>query len=141
MSLFDSTKIPLLGKALDAYALRQKTSAANISNITTPGYKSQSVSFEEHLTSASHQGVVGGTTNKNHMRIGAGNSLNDVQPDIHDTGLDQPSGYNEMASGFNDVDIDFEMAELAKNQIRFKFGSRLLSESFKGIQKSIRGTL
>jgi flagellar basal body rod protein FlgB len=33
------------------------------------------------------------------------------------------------------------MAELAKNQIRFKFSSRLLGDAFKGMQKAIRGTL
>jgi len=48
---------------------------------------------------------------------------------------------DQLKSGINDVDVDSEMAELAKNQIRFKYASRLLSDSFRGIQKSIRGTV
>jgi flagellar basal body rod protein FlgB len=42
-------------------------------------------------------------------------------------------------NGANNVNIDHEMAELAKNQIRFKFASKLLGDSFRGLQKSIRG--
>jgi flagellar basal body rod protein FlgB len=37
------------------------------------------------------------------------------------------------------VDIDREMTELAKNQIQFKFASKLLSQAFQAIEKSIRG--
>ena len=40
----------------------------------------------------------------------------------------------------NNVDLDQEMAELAKNQIRFRFSTRILGDSFRGLQKSIRGT-
>ncbi len=131
MKVFDSTNIPLLGKALDAYALRQRALASNIANITTPGYKSQSVSFEDQLAKAS---------NGLSLRSGS-ESIEDIQPRVYETSEDQPDGYNPMASGFNDVDIDYEMAELAKNQIRFKFTSRLLGDTFKGLQKAIRGSL
>lgn len=142
MRLFDATKIPLLSKALDAYALRQKVTAANIANVTTPGYKSQRVSFEERLAQAQHGLQLRGTqTNAGHLPIGGGNSAERAQPEVQRTADDPPPGYSEMASGFNDVDIDHEMAELAKNQIRFKFSSRLLGDTFKGLQKAIRGTV
>ncbi|MBI5474623.1 MAG: flagellar basal body rod protein FlgB [Ignavibacteriae bacterium] len=143
MRLFDSTKIPLLGKALDVYSLRQKVMASNISNITVPGYKSQSVSFEEQLAAAEkNSGAVrGAATNPKHLSISAATDIRDVQEKVYDTSEDKPEGYNELASGFNDVDIDYEMAELAKNQIRFRFGSRLLGDTFKGIQKAIRGSV
>jgi len=143
MSLFDSTKIPLLGKALDVYSLRQKVSASNIANITVPGYKSQSVSFEEQLAAAAKNSnaVHGAQTNPGHIALGGAGDVCEVEEKVFETSLDKPEGYNELASGFNDVDIDYEMAELAKNQIRFKFSSRLLGDTFKGIQKAIRGTL
>ncbi len=142
MKLFDATKIPLLSKALDAYALRQKVTAANIANVTTPGYKSQRVSFEERLAQAEHGlRLKGARTNAEHLPIGGGSSLESTKPEVHRTADDPPPGYNEMASGFNDVDIDHEMAELVKNQIRFKFSSRMLGDTFRGLQKAIRGTL
>lgn len=143
MRLFDSTNIPLLNKALDTYAVRQKVTASNIANITTPGYKSQSVAFEEYLSDASgdQSRVRGAATHDRHMPVGAPADVRRVEAQVHDTGADPPEGYDEMTSGFNDVDIDFQMAELAKNQIRFKFGSKLLGETFRGMQKAIRGTL
>jgi flagellar basal-body rod protein FlgB len=130
MSIFDRTNISLMNKALDAYALRQKVSAANIANITTPGYRSQSVAFEEQLAAAKNAGAFGGDAQEGI-----------AEPTVHETSDLKPPGYNEMASGFNDVDIDYEMVELAKNQIRFKFGTRILADTFKGMQKAIRGTL
>ncbi|MBU1701727.1 MAG: flagellar basal body rod protein FlgB [Candidatus Eisenbacteria bacterium] len=42
--------IPILRKALDAAALRQKVAASNLANIQTPGYKPQAVKFEELLS-------------------------------------------------------------------------------------------
>lgn len=142
MKLFDGTKIPLLSKALDAYALRQKVTAANIANVTTAGYQSQHVSFEERLVEA-QQGLQlrGAQTHAGHLSVGAGNTAAQVQPEVRPVADDPPPGYNAMASGFNDVDIDHEMAELAKNQIRFKFSARMLGDTFKGIQKAIRGTV
>ena len=47
VTLFDKTRIPLLGKALDAYALRHKVISSNIANVTTEGYHSKSVAFED----------------------------------------------------------------------------------------------
>lgn len=141
MKLFDSTNIPLLSKALDAYALRQKVTAANIANITTPGYKSQHVSFEEQLATASGQAIRGATTDERHMPVGQAQDMQTVRPEVRETAQDRTDGETELASGFNDVNIDVEMTELAKNQIRFKFGSRLLGNTFKGIQQAIRGTV
>ncbi|MER3522561.1 MAG: flagellar basal body rod protein FlgB [Ignavibacteria bacterium] len=142
MGLFDATKIPLLSKALDAYALRQKVSASNIANITTAGYKSQRVSFEEQLADAqAGMHVRGAQTNAKHLPVGSPHGIEQIRPEVHNVADDPPPGYNEMASGFNDVDIDVEMAEMVKNQIRYKFSARMLGDTIKGIQKAIRGTL
>jgi flagellar basal-body rod protein FlgB len=138
VKLFDKTRIPLLETALNAYALRNKVSAENIANINTVGYKSKSVSFEDELSGALHQTPSGARTNERHIPLG-----NSAGPDSSARIIEDRSGTgtptDELASGVNNVDIDHEMAELAKNQIRFRFAARLVSESFKGIQKSIRG--
>lgn len=138
MKLFDATRIPVLGRALDAYALRHKVIADNLANITTPGYRGKTVRFEEELSGALQGGLVQGTrTNDLHMPIG-GDPLSGVQPLVQQANAGSPG--NHLASGVNDVDLDNEMAELAKNQIRFRFSARLLSDTFRGLQKSIRGT-
>jgi flagellar basal-body rod protein FlgB len=141
MNLFENTRIPILSKALDAYSLRHQVISANIANIGTPGYKSQSVQFENALSTAMSAGVVTGEiTNERHMGIG----IHSTAPDGPISVVENNPGVlndDELKSGINDVDVDTEMAELAKNQIRFKYASRLLSDSFRGIQKSIRGTV
>jgi flagellar basal-body rod protein FlgB len=140
LKLFDSTKVPVLSRALEAYALRHKTIASNLANITTGGYNAKVVKFEEQLAGALQQSeLVGTRTHKDHMPIGEANILG-VQPEIvEQSRANVPSG-DQLASGTNNVDIDNEMAELAKNQIRFRYCARLLAETFKGIEKSIRGT-
>lgn len=141
MNLFENTRIPILSKALDAYSLRHQVISANIANIGTPGYKAQSVEFENALSTAMSGNVVAGqVTNERHIGIGIKSTSLDGPISIVEN---TPGDLNEeqLKSGINDVDVDVEMAELAKNQIRFKYASRLLSDSFRGIQKSIRGTI
>ena len=136
MKLFDATQIPILQKALDGYSRRNRAIASNISNINTPGYKAQSVRFEEELADAMQGSRVGGTlTNPRHMPLVEEDSVGRTAPESSEGTAD------ELASGVNNVDIDHEMAELAKNQIRFKFAAKLLGQTFKGIQQSIRGTV
>ena len=137
MKLFDLSPIPALGRALSAYALRHKTISANIANAGTAGYTPKRVNFEEQLAPESGDGLVlrGTTTDPNHLPIG-GVSLDAAHPYVENAkGSDDP-----LASGVNAVDIDQEMGELAKNQIRFKFASRLTGQAFQALEKSIRGT-
>jgi len=139
MKIFDSSKIPILSKALDAYSLRHKVISSNLANITTVGYRAKSVSFEEQLSGAMQgQGVGASATTNGHTSISAP-QLNGVQPTIVESRGDGTFEADPTASGINDVDIDTEMTELAKNQLRFKFASKLLGDTFRGIQKSIRG--
>lgn len=42
-------------------------------------------------------------------------------------------------SGETHVNIDKEMAEMAQNQIRFKFGSQMVNRYFKSLTNSITG--
>jgi flagellar basal-body rod protein FlgB len=137
MRLFDGTKIPVLNRALDAYALRQRVIAGNLANITTPGYKAQSVKFEEELSGALQSGSIPGmTTDPRHMPIGGQAAT--ATPVVQTPPVGEQA--DALASGVNNVDLDQEMAELAKNQLRFRFAARLIGDTFRGIQKSIRGT-
>lgn len=140
MKLFDGTKIPVLNRALDAYALRHKTIATNLANITTPGYRAKSVAFEDQLASALQTPAFPGTvTHEQHIPFG-GPNLAAVLPQVEQPPADANLQADATASGMNNVDLDQEMAELAKNQIRFRFSTRILGDTFRGLQKSIRGT-
>jgi len=138
--MFENTKIPVLSRALEAYALRHKTIATNLANVTTTGYKARTVKFEEELSSAlGESGLPGVRTNEHHLPIGSP-SVTEARPAVVETQPEGGSSGDPLSSGVNNVDLDNEMAELAKNQIRFRFAARLINETFRGIQKSIRGT-
>jgi flagellar basal-body rod protein FlgB len=49
---------------------------------------------------------------------------------------DETMSYN---SGVNNVNIDKEMADMAENQIMFKFAARNISIYFKSMQDVIKG--
>ncbi|HVN47598.1 MAG TPA: flagellar basal body rod protein FlgB [Bacteroidota bacterium] len=137
MKLFDSTTIPLLSKALNAYTLRQKTTSANIANIDTVGYRAQAVTFQEELQSASQPLTVQlSTTEKNHI-VPSESSGEGVS--VVDAASAGGSTNDPNASGVNNVDIDHEMSEMAETQYRFKYAARMMTETFRAIEKSIRG--
>jgi len=131
--IFGKTNVPVLNKALDAYAMRQKSIADNIANVDTPGYKRSEVSFEEDLKAAlDKKGVSGFRTNPRHLPVGKPR-IDEVKP------IPFLPKDNSLASGKNNVDIDHEMAELAKNQINFTYGSRLMELTFNRLKSAIRG--
>ena len=45
----------------------------------------------------------------------------------------------ENASGYNNVDVDQEMADMAQNSLLFKFAARKLNFYFRSIQSVIKG--
>jgi flagellar basal-body rod protein FlgB len=140
MNFLNKTEIPILSKALSAYSLRHEVISSNIANIGTPGYKSKSVEFENTLQNALTQtGVqLAGDPELGHIPLGGVVQQNGSAVVENNFGELQE---DQLKSGINDVDIDVEMAEMAKNQIRFKYASRLLTISFQEIQKSIKGTI
>lgn len=135
MKLFELTKIPILSKALDAYAARQKVIANNLANVNTIGYRAKAVMFEEELEKASHSPVQLTTTHEHHLT--PQESTSGIK--VVDAAGEGVLPNDPTASGVNNVDVDIEMTNLADTQLRFKFASRLMAETFRGIQKSIRG--
>jgi len=101
-------------KALDAAWTRNEVIAQNIANVDTPGYKKSTVAFEEYLDDAlDKEGFKGFTTDKRHIKIGSG-SLKDAKIRI-------TKEYDNLSTRLdgNNVDIESEMASLAKNDIRY----------------------
>ena len=130
--LMGSNRRQALVKSLDARMARQKVIANNIANVNTPGYHRREVKFEEQLSEAlDNSRLQGARTNNGHMALG--------RPKISDVHFEvwQPVDHT-MPSGVNNVDIDFEMAMLAENQIGFNHALKLLKSSFDGLNAAIR---
>jgi len=131
--IFGKTSIPVLYKSLDAYSMRQRSISNNIANVSTPGFKRSEVKFESELIKALRKkGVRGYMTSEKHIQVGRPRleKLKSIPVIPKD---------DSLRSGLNNVDIDKEMAEIAKNQIRFAYASRLMRGNFNKIRSSIRG--
>ncbi|MCX7736437.1 MAG: flagellar basal body rod protein FlgB [Candidatus Kapabacteria bacterium] len=133
MFLFKN-RLPLLNRGLDTYALREKTIAKNIANATSPHYRPERVKFEEFFNE-NEVAVKGANTNEMHIPIGKPDP-NSIEPENTQAELPKPEIY---FSGESHVNLDKEMAELAKNQIRFRFASRMVKRFFTGLNSAING--
>lgn len=120
-------KTAVLEKALDAAWLRNETITNNIANVNTPGYKKSDVSFEEQLASAAQFQI--GSTIKSPKFLPIGNDTQSIPaPQII-----QQSNTSVRKDG-NNVDVDVEMAELAKNTIKYNALITQISKQFGNIK-------
>ncbi len=104
-------KVDLLTKAMNASWKRNEVITNNIANANTPNFKKSEVVFEELLQDYLKGTTLKGfNTHQKHFDIGPMDPKA-LQHKVIDTG-----GYSTRRDG-NNVDIDVEMAELAKNQI------------------------
>jgi flagellar basal-body rod protein FlgB len=131
--LFQKTGIQVMKKGLDATALRQKVIASNMANVSTPGYKRKEVVFEQKLQESLSENVIGGKiSNSKHIPIGK-SRFSSINPEV------VTDNSPELASGVNNVDVDLEMAELAKNQIQFSATATVIARRFRGLKAAIKG--
>ncbi|NMA03955.1 MAG: flagellar basal body rod protein FlgB [Clostridiales bacterium] len=120
--------INLLARALDASWKRNEIITNNIANAETPGFKKSVVLFEEILREQLSGGKLKGVvTNPRHIRINDIN-INDIKykiktEDNFSTRMDK-----------NNVDIDVEMAERAKNEIVYNVLTDKIQSNFRRIK-------
>ena len=123
-------------KGLDAAAVRQKVISNNIANVDTPHYKRTEVNFEDAFKQAIEKmpkRLAGFRTDHQHFPINPPTDIRTVQP----TMWRQNDTFSRADD--NNVDIDVEMAELAKNQIMFNALVEVLNRKFSGLKTVIRG--
>lgn len=110
----ETTSLKILEKALDAAWLRNRAISNNIANVDTPNYKAYKVEFEDLLKEALEtRGIAGHRTNPKHFAIGTP-PIEQINPRI-----ERIRNTSFRLDG-NNVDIDTEMANLAKNTIRYQ---------------------
>jgi flagellar basal-body rod protein FlgB len=128
--LFNSTS--MIEKGLDATWKRNEVITNNIANVSTPGFKSSKVEFESVFKEAlSGSGFKAKRTREGHLYTGT--------PDINDISANVSQNDNSsMRLDGNNVDIDFENAELAKNTIYYNTLTLKLNSEFSRIKMAIR---
>lgn len=130
MNLLSTQTMNVLEKGINGAALRQKTIANNIANVDTPYYKSQNVNFEHTLAEAmGEQKVKASRTDHRHIEFG-GNPKDAFITRNYSTNFN---------NNLNNVDIDKEMAAMAKNQIYYNALIDRINSQFKSLQSVIKG--
>ena len=129
--------IDVMGRGLDAAALRHEVIADNIANVDTPNFKKSFVTFEDELKFARDRppapDFVARRTNSRHLVFDKpGPMVEEIRPRV----LRQNDTVYRRDG--NNVDIDLEMTELSKNTIQYDVLARQVAGSFQQIQDTIR---
>lgn len=133
-AIMGKTVMPLLERCLGAYSLRYKAIANNIANVEVPGYNRVQVQFEDKLRKAMQDSSpVLSTTDPRHF--GAPNpEMQTVAPQV------EVDASNPNANGINNVDIDQEMVDLAKNTLDYSTAATLVRNEFSKMRMVISGS-
>lgn len=123
-----------LQRSMDATELRNRVIADNIANADTPGYKRREVIFEEKLKNVLQSDITHvklRTTNGRHIQVK--DQIVDARPEIQ--ALNHISYRNDK----NNVDIDGETAQLAKNKILYDALAQSMSQEIRLLRMAITG--
>lgn len=130
-SMLSSPQVTILEKAISAASLRHKVISNNIANINTPGFKRSDAVFEENLRQAlenNKKGLPLVTTHERHLGKPV---ANDSFTRIHTI------RENSYRTDGNNVDIDVEMANMAKNSIYHDATVQQISRHFSAVKSAI----
>lgn len=130
MGLFDSSSFYALENGLKGALLEQKAIAQNVANSDTPNYKAKRAQFQHVLEEVTEkQRLEAYRTHPKHIAFGPmkkGPYISEVRSTMyHHNG--------------NNVDMDKEMSNLAKNQIYYNALTDRLSSKFQSLKSAVRG--
>jgi flagellar basal-body rod protein FlgB len=127
--------VNLLQKGLDTAWTRNEVITNNIANVDTVGFKSSSVEFEtamKQALEADGNSFTAKTTRPEHYDF-SGGSAETVTPTVVE------NTDTEYRSDGNNVDIDYESTELAKNTLWYNALIEQVSSEFTKLKTVISG--
>lgn len=115
----------LLYKGLDVASKRNAVISNNIANVNTPLYKRQIVTFEDEMAKVfdGHVEITGRREDPRHIPIGEIDYMNVGPTTVKDR-------IHIMRNDKNNVDIDVEMSDLAKNTMTYQIYANRLAQMF-----------
>ena len=127
MKIIETKQKHILKRALDVYQKQHEAISKNIKNVNKQDYKRINTDFSNELTTA--------TADLVYSQKGLKTS--------HDRHIDEgPPWQSKLPLKGSDgveVDLPLEMAEMAENQIRYEFATRMLNRLYRGLSTSITG--
>ena len=124
--------LELTAKVLDFQLQRQNIVSANLANINTPGYKARRLEFEKDLQAAlatSEAGAVA-RTHPDHFPV-------PFSADQAEASLTK-SLTPRVIQGVDNVDLDTEMATMAKNNLLYNTLATVIQKNFAGMKQVIQ---
>lgn len=132
MKLFSNPSQQLIEQSLNAASLRQKTTSQNIANVDTPNYKAQKTIFKHQLDKAIEgQRLNAYRTDDRHLEFGNRQTSAPASVINRNNTMFNHNG--------NNVDIEHEMSEMAKNQIYYNAMIERVNGRFNSLNTVIRG--
>lgn len=131
MSIFPKS-LDSMEQALSASTLRQRVHSANIANVDTANYKSKKVDFQAALdTALNNQSLSSYKTNDRHLSFSNESLIGKTEVLTNNS-----TKYNNNG---NNVDMDVEMAELAKNQLWYNAVTERVNGKLNSLSSVING--
>jgi flagellar basal-body rod protein FlgB len=131
--LSSSPHAALLEQAISAASIRHKVIADNIANVNTPGFKRSEVRFEDALREemdSPKQKLPMLITHEHHI----GQTVRSGVPSPQIRTVTE----NSFRTDGNNVDIDVEMANMAKNTIYYDATVQQISRYYSSIKSAIK---
>ena len=125
--------IDVLGKFLDLTSTQFKLTSSNVANLDTPGYHAVGIDFASEFSAAATQALAARQDGSNGQTTATSSpAFSNPAPTIErvDGLLERPDG--------NDVSMDREGLNLAKEQLDYKTGIELLQEQLSEIRSAIQ---
>jgi flagellar basal-body rod protein FlgB len=119
-SLFADNATRAAKVALEGLSLRQQAISRNLANIDTPGYRAQTVNFEETL-----QHLLG-SDGSLPLRITDSSHLLSSEQEMRFSMSARPGG--SFRADQNNVDVDVEMTEMSEAGIQYQAVSQAISQ-------------
>ena len=130
----------LLEKALDTESLRKKVISDNIANVDTPHFRRREVNFESELNRVLNENknnagrLPAFLTNEKHIPFDIERDIRSVDSRVN---LDYTTSYRNDG---NNVDIEKEMVDSAKNMMRYNALVSALNHNYRTLKMVLRTT-
>lgn len=122
----------LTARVMDFHLQRQNIVSSNLANINTPGYKTQRLEFEQQL-----QDALGLSESGTLTRTDAAHFPVDFDPSTAEGTMIGPV-QPRIIHGKDNVDLDKEMATMAKTSMLYGALSTIIQKNFAGLKQIIQ---
>ena len=123
--------VSLTAKVMDLELQRQNVVMSNLANISTPNYKARTLEFEKELQEALNLDARGKLSKTDKGHIPAVFDVDGFGPNMRKAF--QP----RVVFGADNVNLDKEMAAMAKNNMHYTALASIIKSTLGGIQKAI----